>query len=144
MSEKYILDATAGFRMMWENKEHPHVVYSDIRPECNPNIISDYRDLKEFKDETFRLVVLDPPHHIKPLPYEKKRPDRFTKCYGSPLSPETWPSDIKKGITESLRVLKPFGILLFKWTTIHIKIKNLIEVFPVIPLFGHKITSSKQ
>lgn len=135
-----ILDATASQRMMWFDKDNPNALFLDIRSEVNPDIVGDYRDLKEFADNSFRLVVLDPPHHTKPLPFEKRRPDRFTKCYGLPLNPETWPSDIKKGILEGMRVLMPYGVLIFKWSTINIKVESVIETFPVKPLFGQRMT----
>jgi hypothetical protein len=60
--DKFILDATAGFRMMWLNKKHPNTIYLDQRPECEPDIVGDFRDLKQFPDESFRLIVFDPQH----------------------------------------------------------------------------------
>lgn len=143
LTHKFILDATAGKRMIWQNKQHPNCIYLDERKEVNPDIIGDFRDLKEFKDESFNLIVFDPPHHTQELPSEKRRPNRFTKCYGNPLNPETWAYDIEKGITECLRVLKPYGVLVFKWTTINIKIKTLKHVFPIKPLFGQRVTNGK-
>jgi SAM-dependent methyltransferase len=150
--EKVILDATCGTRMMWLDKNNLHALFLDQRSEVCPDVVGDCRDLFQFADESFRLVVIDLPHHIKPLPFEGKRKDRtnrFAKCYGLPLNPETWPLDIKMSIEEGLRVLKPYGVLLFKWTTIHIKVKDVIAVFPVKPLFqnalnGHSASKKAQ
>lgn len=49
--DKFILDATAGFRMMWFNKHHPNAIYLDQRPECEPDIVGDFRDLKQFPEQ---------------------------------------------------------------------------------------------
>ncbi len=130
--EKFILDATAGFRMMWFNKHEPHTIYLDQRPECEPDIIGDYRNLKEFPDETFSLVVFDPNHRTS----GGNPPIGILKSYGEPLTPETWPSNFRQGFKELWRVLKPNGILIFKWTTYRIKAETALAVFPVKPLFG--------
>jgi len=138
MENKFILDATAGHRMMWFNKEHPNCIYLDKRPECEPDIVADFRDLKQFPDETFKLVVFDPPHEI-----DKKVYTRIQEIYGV-LHPETWQADIKKGFKECWRVLQPFGILIFKWNEHDKKVKELYPLFPVKPLFGQKTRSSKR
>lgn len=65
MKDKFILDATAGYRMMWFNKQHPNCIYLDQRPECEPDIVGDFRDLKQFADENFRLIIFDPPHILE-------------------------------------------------------------------------------
>lgn len=73
-SEKVILDVCCGGRMMWFEKEHPNALYVDkrigergfmtYRPrfEVMPDIVGDFRALK-FEDESFSLVVFDPPPH---------------------------------------------------------------------------------
>lgn len=153
--EKVILDATCGTRMMWLDKNNLHALFLDQRSEVCPDVVGDCRDLFQFADESFRLVVIDLPHHIKPLPMQtkgrldKNRYNYMTRCYGAPLNPETWPLDVKLSIEEGLRVLKPYGVLLFKWTTIHIKVKDVIAVFPVKPLFqnalnGHSASKKAQ
>ena len=71
-TDKKILDACCGARMMWFDKACADAVFMDIRDEeltaCDgrsievkPDIIGDFRDMP-FDDESFRLVVLDPPH----------------------------------------------------------------------------------
>jgi len=130
---KFILDATAGFRMMWFNKKHPNAIYLDIRPECEPDIVGDFRDLKQFPDETFRLVVFDPPHLLSakngnPLAHDMGR--RFG-C----LHYETWPLDLKRGLDECWRVLKPFGVLILKWNDARLPSNRIIDLAPEKPLF---------
>nr|DAU95525.1 MAG TPA: hypothetical protein [Caudoviricetes sp.] len=67
-----ILDVTCGARLMWHNKHHPGVIYADQRAAqhqlsdgrqitISPNIQCDYRALP-FRDNTFHLINLDPPH----------------------------------------------------------------------------------
>ncbi len=80
--EKIILDATCGTRMMWTDKNNPLTVFLDVREEVCPSVVGDCRDLVQFANDTFRLVVIDLPHHIKPLLFEnrKDRTNRFTNA----------------------------------------------------------------
>ena len=132
MSDKFILDASAGFRMMWFDKAQPNTVYLDQRPECNPDVVGDFRNLEQFKNDTFTLIVWDPPHEVR-------RPSdpncSFVHDFGC-LNPETWASDISKGARECFRVLKPRGVLIFKWNTRIIKVESILSLFPQKPLFG--------
>ena len=76
MSEtKIILDACCGSRMSWFDKENPLALFADIRDEehilcdgrtlkVHPDIVSDFTDMP-FLDESFKLVVFDPPHLLK-------------------------------------------------------------------------------
>lgn len=137
--EKFILDATAGFRMMWFDKHHPNALYLDERPECEPDMVGDFRDLKQFPDETFRLIVFDPNHRVGTY-----GATGFAKSYGAPLNPETWHSDFGKAFAEFMRVLTPFGILLFKWSTYRISVKTVLSCFPEKPLFGQVTTGHQQ
>lgn len=73
--EKKILDVTCGSRSIWFNKENPAAIYCDKRNEelygiwkgskrtciVNPDVICDFTSLP-FKDNSFSLVVFDPPH----------------------------------------------------------------------------------
>jgi len=137
-NDKFILDATAGFRMMWFNKQHPNTIYLDERPECEPDIVGDFCDLKQFADETFRLIVFDPPHIL--------RKDTFggsglRTAYGW-LTPETWQDTLKNGFAECWRVLKPYGVLLFKWSNTNIPSNKVLKYAPTKPLF-YQITAVK-
>ena len=136
--EKFILDATAGFRMMWFNKKHPNTIYLDCRPECEPDIVGDFRDLKDFADETFRLIVFDPPHIVKK---EKIVSASMLRRFGV-LEAETWQSDLKQGFYELWRVLMPYGLLILKWSNFQISSDEIIKLAPELPLF-YQVTSSK-
>lgn len=130
-TNKFILDATAGHRMMWFNKHHPNTIYVDEKPECEPDYVTDYRNLKEFEDERFRLIVFDPPHLVRKTVTNNQI---MISKFGQ-LNPETWQSDIKKAFTELWRVLKPYGVLIFKWNNSSIKSNELLKLAPTDPLF---------
>lgn len=131
--KKFILDACCGPKAMWLRKNHPNVLYIDKRSDqiCHPDLVMDFRDLK-FEDESFYLVVFDPPHikRLKPL-------GTITKRFGV-LHPETWQGDIKKAFKECFRVLKPYGTLMFKWSDCDIKVENILHLFPCDPLFFNR------
>jgi len=61
---KPILDATAGNRMMWKNKNPPHVVFMDkeIRLRIPPHIFGIWEKLP-FRDDVFSCIIFDPPHY---------------------------------------------------------------------------------
>jgi SAM-dependent methyltransferase len=129
--EKFILDATAGFRMMWFNKHHPNTIYLDQRPECEPDIVGDFRDLKQFKDETFRLIVFDPPHIITS---NENLNSNMRRDFGV-LRPDTWKGDLVKAFAGLWRVLAPYGILIFKWCSQYRPSSEILDAIPQKPLF---------
>lgn len=140
---KYILDACCGGRRFWFNKRHPNTLYVDIRPKqkvvwgkkhyrellIDPDIVMDFRKL-DLPDNHFSLVVFDPPHLV-----DMPETSMFTKTYGS-LDGD-WRQDITKGFSECFRVLKPNGVLIFKWATAHIPLKDILALTDEQPLFGH-------
>lgn len=83
-----------------------------------------------FEDNSFHLVVFDPPHLEK-----LGSKSWMAKKYGR-LSPG-WENTIKEGFDECMRVLKPDGVLIFKWNENQIKVNRIIQVIGVKPLFGH-------
>lgn len=69
-----ILDACCGSRMFWFDRNNPDVIFADNRKlettlcdgralVIDPDIIIDFRNMP-FDDNTFNLVVFDPPHLI--------------------------------------------------------------------------------
>ena len=136
-----ILDVCCGSKMFWFDKENPHVTFMDIR-ECedtlcdgrklsiHPDIIGDFRDIP-FDDNSFDLVVFDPPHLIR-----AGENSWLVKKYGR--LDETWTKDLAKGFDECMRVLKPNGTLIFKWNEEQIKLKDVLSCFYQKPLFGNK------
>lgn len=134
---------------MWFNKNHPNTLYIDIRkekkgfeksrPNCeiNPDVIADFRNLRQFKDKSFKLIVWDPPHMIS-----KNYGSRMTNKYGF-LYAETWPYDFKLGFKELWRVLDHYGVLLFKFNDTNINFRKVLKLFPINPLFSNTISNKK-
>lgn len=143
MSKKYppILDVTCGGRMMWFNHHNPLCLYLDNRElpptdidngrlfEVKPDMLADFRHLP-FPDNTFHLVVFDPPHltRVSDKAYLKIKFERLSN---------TWQEDLKAGFDECMRVLTDYGTLIFKWSEIQIPTRKVIEVIGQQPLFGH-------
>lgn len=140
---KKILDVCCGGRTFWFNKEHPETIYVDRRVmepkiigqgkdkrirKCLPDKVMDFRKLK-FKDNTFKMVVFDPPH----LTLGKN--SYMFAMYGSLEA--TWEDDMRKGFEECFRVLMPDGILIFKWNEYEIPLKKILTLSPYKPLLGH-------
>jgi SAM-dependent methyltransferase len=138
---KPILDACCGSRMFWFDKENPNVVFGDIREESHtlcdgrrldiaPDVKMDFKAMP-FAAESFSLVVFDPPH-IKGAGKNGWQ----AKKYGSLGA--NWKEEIRKGFDECMRVLKPNGVLIFKWNEQSLKVSEVIKVIGRTPLFGHR------
>ena len=138
--DKKILDATYGSRSMWFDKKNPNTIYADKRREkhilcdgrtleVSPDIQMDFTKMP-FEDNKFSLVVFDPPHLHK-----LGKNAWMAKKYGV-LFPN-WETDIKAGFDECMRVLKPDGVLIFKWNQNQIKTNKIIQIIDKQPLFGH-------
>lgn len=136
-----ILDATCGSRMIWFDKQNDDALYMDNRQltttlcdgrilNINPNVVADFRDMP-FEDNTFYLVVFDPPHLRK-----AGETSWLAKKYG--VLSEDWKQDISQGFKECMRVLKPSGTLILKWNEEQVKLGELLKVLPQKPLFGNR------
>lgn len=99
--------------MMWFDKADPDAIYMDIREEefiacdgrrvrVHPDLIADFRNMP-FEDESFKLVVFDPPH------FNRLGANSYTAQKYGRLFP-SWETDLKRGFDECMRVLEPFGI----------------------------------
>ena len=145
--EKKILDATCGSRTIWFNKNHPAAIYCDKRQEhltsiwkntrgdsertcfVDPDVICDFTNMP-FKDNTFSLVVWDPPHlkNVGETSWTFKKYGRLD---------DTWPQMLHDGFKECMRVLKPDGVLIFKWAETQISATDVWKAIGQKPLFGH-------
>lgn len=142
---KMILDVTCGNRGIWFQKHEPHTIYCDKRFETiditypsgrykyviEPDIMCDFTKLP-FDDNTFHLVVIDPPHLCKP------DNGLLKKEYGVYRSKNEAIDNVSKGIRECMRVLKCGGLLIFKWNELDISTREIIDACGITPLFGHK------
>ena len=142
--EKKILDVTCGPRTMWFDKHHHAAVYCDRRREkyrnlwknaencslsIDPDILCDFTALP-FTDCSFSLVVFDPPHLTG-----AKETAWLVKKYGK--LDDSWPQMLHDGFAECMRVLKPDGVLIFKWSEYDIPAEKVWRAIGQKPLFGH-------
>ena len=143
---KKILDVCCGSRMFWFDKKNPDVIFCDNRYEehtlCDgrkleikPDFIMDFRSL-EFDNDTFNLVVFDPPH-LTTLGKNSWMALKYGRL------DTTWKDDLLLGFNECIRVLKPSGVLIFKWSEVDVKLKEVLDIFPQRPLFGHTTTGKR-
>lgn len=91
--------------------------------------MADFRDLP-FADESFALVIFDPPHLTVGAGWQVDK-------YGR-LDPRGWRSDLSAGLSECLRVLLPGGVLVFKWYEYRIPLKDVLACCPAKPLLGNR------
>ena len=142
-----VLDACCGPRMFWFDKSDDRALFHDrrcetyeIKPdraypngttiEITPDVQGDFTDM-EFPDETFWLVVFDPPHIER-----QQELGIFTKKYGC-LNGD-WRSMLRRGFAECFRVLKPGGTLIFKWAESEHSVSDILKLTDAKPLFGHR------
>lgn len=138
---KPILDACCGGRMFWFDKDNPLVDFMDNRVEdcclCDgrkftvkPDIIGDFTDMP-FPSKSYKLVVFDPPHLVR-IGSESYMAKKYGKLSAG------WEKDLRNGFNECMRVLDDFGVLVFKWSEVQIKISQVLNAIGQKPLFGHR------
>lgn len=147
MSLPPVLDPCCGSRMFWFDRADERALFGDIRREEHslkdksstggarqliiaPDVDLDFRRLP-FEDETFHLVVFDPPHLIT-----NGKNGWLAKKYGS--LDASWQSDLAAGFSECFRVLRPFGTLIFKWNEHEVKVSEILKLTHEKPLFGNR------
>jgi len=55
-----------------------------------------------------------------------------------------WPAMLHNGFQECMRVLKPFGTLIFKWSEIQIPAARIWDAIGARPLFGTRCGKSSR
>ncbi|MFC1740179.1 SAM-dependent methyltransferase [Pseudomonadota bacterium] len=130
---------------MWFDKTHDATVYVDRRVEppgvvpeqpafsVQPDVVADFTSLP-FADESFDLVVFDPPHA------EVAATSITAKKYGSLFG--DWRPVITEGFTECWRVLSRRGTLVFKWNEAAVSVSEVLQLLPESPMFGHVTAKS--
>ena len=138
---KRILDVCCGGRTFRRDKNNPLAEYMDIRREeawfiparpnfeVDPDFVADFRNIPR-ADNSYKLVVFDPPHliHAGEKSWLKGKYGKLTK--------ESWPADLKQGFRECMRVLEPYGTLVFKWNENQVKLTEVLKAIDYQPLFG--------
>lgn len=138
---KKILDVCCGSKMFWFDKKNENTIYMDNRElettlcdgrklKIKPDMLADFRDIP-YSDNTFKLVVFDPPHLVK-----AGNKSWLALKYGKLDS--NWAECLKQGFKECFRVLEKYGILIFKWNEEQISLKEILELIDNKPLFGNK------
>lgn len=136
-----VLDPASGSRMFYFDRNDERVTYGDIRDESHvlvdgraleihPDVQLDFRDLP-FPDASFYVVVFDPPHlnNVGVNAWMGKK-------YG--ILGTTWREDLQLGFAECFRVLRPNGVLIFKWNETQIPVRDVLALTPEKPLVGHR------
>lgn len=133
--------------MFWFDRQDSRALYLDKRREThlakdcsvkngereivvNPDMVADFTNLP-LPSDTFSLVVFDPPHIQR-----NGDTSWLLKKYG--VLRGEWREELRKGFAECFRVLKPGGTLIFKWCEIEIPLREILELTPEKPLFGHR------
>lgn len=148
-----VLDACCGSRMFWFDRKDPRALFVDKRREThtlkdksssggsrelviNPDVLADFTELP-FPDESFPLVVFDPPHFTR-------NGDKgwMAKKYGK-LEGD-WRDMIRRGFAECFRVLKKDGTLVFKWNENEIPVSEILKLTTEKPLFGNRCGKNSQ
>jgi len=146
-ARKTVLDVCCGSRMFWFDRSNSSCVYVDKRQErhfakdCSvkngereivvaPDTRADFTSLP-FRDNTFVHVVFDPPHIQR-----NGDSSWLLKKYG--VLRGNWREMIRKGFLECFRVLQINGTLIFKWNEIEVPLREILELVPARPLYGHR------
>lgn len=131
--------------MFYFDKQDPRVLFQDIREVettplrwpricLKPDVIADFMSMP-YPDSSFFAVVFDPPH----LKYTGSKKElngwQMTKygCLG-----KDWREVLRTGFRECFRVLKPNGLLVFKWNETDIPLSEILKLTDEKPLLGHK------
>jgi len=147
MDDPAVLDPCCGMRMMWFDRRDQRCLFGDQRDETlvvtdrthrtdgtralsiHPDARMDFRSLP-FADSSFALVAFDPPHLVRAGPKSW-----LAGKYGKLGS--DWRDDLRAGFSECFRVLKPEGVLIFKWSAVQVATRDVLALTQHKPLFGH-------
>lgn len=144
---KQVLDVCCGSKMFWFDRGDSRALFLDKRSESHelndsgsnsrvrqltisPDMVADFRNLP-FKDESFPVVIFDPPHLNK-----LGDSGWLAKKYGK-LS-DDWKEMIASGFSECFRVLKKEGVLVFKWNETDIPVSEVLALTDQKPLIGNR------
>lgn len=147
-----VVDVCCGPRMMWFEASDGRALFLDKRQAMipgdrgtvktrgrvdrfvAPDVLADFTKLP-FADNSFHLVAFDPPHMLQ---YRAGAAGKgiLPSVYGTLRS--GWPEQLRGGFAECFRVLKPNGVLVFKWSEVNIPVSQILLATPHKPLFGDR------
>jgi len=133
--------------MFWFDRANPDAIFIDNRKErhslidrssaggsrslvIDPDFVADFTSLP-FPDNHFAVVAFDPPHLVS-----NGKNGWLAKKYGK-LGAD-WRDELRKGFSECFRVLRPDGVLVFKWNEHEIRVSEVLALAPAEPLFGNR------
>ena len=128
-----ILDATAGNRMMWPNKNPLNVIFLDkeIGLAVPPDIFADHR-FCPFRDNVFECIFYDPPFGVKMPPWWRnpgwdiRRKKSIAAFYGNVDSKRELFRLVYDAQKEFQRLTKR---LCLKWAERNVKLWNILPFF---------------
>lgn len=133
--------------MFWFDRQDQRAIFVDKRRETHvlkdsssaggsrtlvvdPDLQADFTALP-FADRSFALVIFDPPHLVR-----NGKSGWLAKKYGK-LEGD-WREELRQGLAECFRVLKPEGTLIFKWNETDIQVGQILALTPHKPLIGNR------
>lgn len=130
-----ILDATAGNRTIWPNKNPPQTIFMDKETRLwrSPDIFADFR-FCPFRDNIFETVIFDPPNKITTNPPkwwsipDGRKHDKGvgTSWYGWWNNKRECFSSIDKAQREFARIAKR---LCLKWGEVDLSLWKILPFF---------------
>ena len=140
-----VLDVCCGSRAFWFDKQDERALYVDKRSGVFPRKHSDrprapvvvspdwqgsFTELP-YQDGAFDHVIFDPPHILN-----SSASGNVAKYYG--VLNGDWREELRKGFAECFRVLRKGGTLIFKWNEVSVSVREILQLTPEKPLYGHK------
>jgi len=123
------LDATAGTRGIWANKNPPDTIFTDrnILGPVPPHVFCDYRYLP-FRDDVFSCVIFDPPHAARNKTYKKFHwtDPTHPAYYGWDITDRDLKIGLIKGSKEFYRVSRR---LCLKWGEVDYRLDQIYAFF---------------
>jgi SAM-dependent methyltransferase len=148
MQMPLVLDVCCGPRGFWFDRHDARALFVDRRRGSypidvgtpgtkgrsaiivEPDVIASFDQLP-FANDQFALVVFDPPHVRT-----NTTSGALIKRYGNLTF--GWQQMLRHGFAECFRVLRPEGVLVFKWAESDCPVSEILALTDKKPLFGQQ------